>query len=348
MRKLLLGILFCLAASLVFAEDAKVMPGRVGRVYVAPTFAFANGAFDKDGEYQEYGDGGGDLKALNLGFAAEYGIIDWITAAVQWAPGWTPWSDVDSAQADKVNVNGLADIFVGVKLQLVGENAPVKTSRFRLALGPGVKIPLPGPDFEEEAKNMAAGEEVIAGNQDKHVLGAGGRGYLDYIVNEYFFINLYSEFIYYPIKGDLKKAGLTEYATVATVTGALMTSGAPLTGIPDVKVDYGYDLTFELEPVFTLPLAEGISFSAGLPVNYKLTPGKKYDVDVPDAFQGAFTDQLETGNTYLLSLKPNVSVFFTGLKLPTEFKLSYALPILGKNERATHSITLQAKLYFRI
>jgi hypothetical protein len=343
MKKILIPVLFCflVSANFMFADDAKVMPGRVGRIYAAPTFAFANGKFDGDGEYQEYGDGEGALKAINLGFAAEYGIIDWITAAVQWAPGWTPWSDVD--MAGDVNVNGLADIFAGAKIQIIGENAPVKTSRFRLALAPGVKIPLPGPDFEEEARKMGSGDTATAGSQDKHVFGAGVRGYFDYIVNEYFFINLYSEFIYFPIKGDAKKAGLNEYGTIAT---AATIFGLP--GIPDAKVNYGYDLTFELEPVFTLPLAQGISFSAGLPVNYKLTPGKKYDVDVPDNLKSTFTDALETGNTYIFSLKPNASVFFSGLKLPAEFKLSYSIPILGKNERATHSVTLQAKLYFRI
>ncbi|MDR3166876.1 MAG: hypothetical protein LBT93_02945 [Treponema sp.] len=364
MKKKLILVWFCflVVPALVFAENAKLLPGRVGRIYAVPAFAFVKAGFDRDGEYQKYADEGGALWALNLGFAAEYGILDWLTAALQWAPGWTFRSDVDAA-VDKVNVNGLADIFAGMKLQLIGEGAPLKTGRFRLALAPGVKIPLPGPNFKEEAQKVAAGKAVSAGNQDKHVLGAGGRGYFDCIFNEYFFINLYGEFIYYPMRGKLENSGLDGYeiaAGINTLNNSIKLQDPSLgNAIKSGGVHYGYDLAFEVEPVFTLPLAKGVSFTAGLPFNYKLTPGKRYHLTVNhtgnsgldteiDLAAASIRAQLNEGSTSLLSLKPNASLFFTDLKLPMEFELCYSVPIWGKNEGAAHSLSFRAKLYFRI
>jgi hypothetical protein len=92
MKKLAAVTLILLAlGSFVFADDAKVMPKMVGRVYIAPTLSVAPGAYNEDGEYKSFDDGA--VKAFNLGFALEYGVIDWITAAIQWAPGVTVWSD---------------------------------------------------------------------------------------------------------------------------------------------------------------------------------------------------------------------------------------------------------------
>jgi hypothetical protein len=358
MKKILIPVWFCffVVPALVFAENAEVLPSRTGRVYAAPTFAFVNGGFDQDGEYWKYDDEGGSLMALNLGFAAEYGILDWLTASLQWAPGWTPWSVVDHSLPNEVNVNGLADIFAGMKLQLIGKNAPVKAGWLRLALAPGIKIPLPGPDFTEEAQKIADGDAGSIGNQDKHVLGAGGRGYLDVIFTEYFFINLYGEFIYYPLKGKLEDSGLDGYEIAAKINSSKKTIG---NAIEAGGVYYGYDLTFEAEPVFTLPLGRGVSFSAGLPFNYKQSPGKRYDLTVThtgdpnkdkliDSTETGIREQLNEGSTALFSIKPNASIFFTALKVPIEFKLSYSVPLLGKNEGAAQSLTLQAKLYFRI
>jgi hypothetical protein len=333
------------------AEDAKVMPGRVGRVYVAPTYAFANGAYNDDGEYKAYDDVSGQaLKVINLGFAVEYGVMDWITAALQWAPGWNVWSEAKAppiSPTKKLNANGVYDLFAGAKLQIIGETAPVQSSLLRLAFAPGVKIPLPGPDFKEQAKNMNNGDDTTAANADKHVLGVGTRAYFDYVINENFFINLYGEFIWFPLKGELEKSSLGLNVNTINLGGGGLK-------IESDGVDYGYDLTFELEPVFSLPLGGGggggISVTAGRPVNYKMSPGVKYNLTIPSALAtaAAYAGIAEGESGYVLSLKPNVSFFFTGLALPTEVKVQYSLPLLGKNERAAHSITLQAKLYFRI
>ena len=383
---LLCGVMY------VGADDAKVMPARIGRFYVAPTFGFVNNHFNEDGESKSLGEGEGGMQLFNLGFALEYGIIDWLTAALQWAPGVNVWSDVDKdlkVSTSNVNANGVADLFVGAKMQFIGNQGLVQNDMFRLALAPGVKIPLPGPDYEEQNKNMLKNDPITGGNVDNHVFGAGARFYFDYVINDKFFVNLYSEFIGYPVKGDLKKSGIDPYAVdygakltlMNTLEGMMAGTSAlipaDLVIIDGGTVNYGYDLTFELEPVFSTSIAEATVFTAGLPFNFKLNPAKKYDYDltkkfndtadtigamaagagmpgVSDMIKNLVTDGIEENlnktddPSYIFTLKPNVSVFFMGWALPTEFKVSYSAPLAGKNKDALHSITMQVKLYFKI
>jgi hypothetical protein len=405
MKKLIgLGLVMLLCGVMIAgADDAKVMPMRVGRIYLAPSFAFAPGRFNDDGEYKSYESDKGALKALNLGFALEYGVIDWITAAVQWAPGVNAWSDVDTklGASDEVNANGVADLFMGAKIQIIGEKAPVKNEMFRFAIGPGVKIPLPGPDYEEQLKNAVKGNPVTAANVDKHVFGVGSRIYFDYQIHESFFLNLYGEFIGYPVKGKLEDSGLQgagvlnndtikgtisstlgalgadpTLASLATQFGALLAKYDKNIAETDGGVDYGYDLTLELEPVYSTSLAEGIIFTGGLPFNYKFTPAAKYDkVKLTDDFRntvkgavtqaapnfapmvdGMFLDPVESGlndtlkdeDSHIFTIKPNISFFFTGWFLPTDLKLQYSIPLTGKNAMATHTLTFIAKIYLKI
>ncbi|QQO08608.1 hypothetical protein [Breznakiella homolactica] len=334
----LLGMVCC--GSVIFADDAKTMPARVGRFYVAPTFAFANGEYNDDWEYEKYDDGDGALKVFNLGFAVEYGVLDWITAAVQWVPGWTIWSEVDTTigASDDVDANGLYDLFVGAKIQIVGEKAPVKSTMFRAAIAPGVKIPLPGNDFEDEFKSAITNDSLTGANADKHAFGVGSRAYFDVLINKMFYINLYGEFLYFPIKKSFKDHSIVYQGLVAQ-NPALK----PL--LDDVDVSYGWDLTLELEPNFETTLTDGLTFSAGLPITFVMTPGLSFDHKLPAAVASYLGSE---DPTYLLKLSPNVSFFLTNTLLPLEFKMTYAIPLIGQNSRALHSLTLQARIYFRI
>jgi hypothetical protein len=359
MKKVLFfALVLTLAAGAVFGEDAKTMPKMVGRLWIAPTFAFANGGYDTDGSYKNYSSGEGAIKFLNLGFALEYGVIDWITAAVQWAPGVTVWSEMDSklplfvtlpppSSNSSVNINGVADLFVGAKIQIAGEKAPVKTDRLRFAIGPGVKIPFPGQNFDDQFTNSQNENAVTASNLDKHVFGLGTRVYFDYIINEHFFINLYNETIFYPFEGGLNNIADLISAKVASSMAA---------EAKDIKVKYGYDLTFELEPVFSTPLGSGITFTAGLPINYKFTPGHSYSVSAGNGalvsasdIEKAIKDNVnEDEPTHMLKVKPNISFFFTSWFLPTDIGLTYGIPVWGQNNLARHEITLKVKLYFAL
>ena len=361
---LLLGLALLFLGSALFADDAKVMPMMVGRVYVAPTFSFAPGVFDTDGKYQKFDNG--SVRLFNLGFAVEYGVINWITAAVQWVPGWTPWSDLEGPTgSDKTNVNGVADLFAGAKIQIVGEKAPVATNRVRFSVAPGVIIPMPGPDFEEQVKKMSNGEDATISSMDNHVFGAGARFYFDYVINEHFFINLYNETIFYPVKQDLNKYDPT---TAVIKGGMLATYGAmmppaAIAALNDVggDVKYNYRLTFEIEPQFSTNIAKGLSFSAGLPINYRYTPAYDYSFKGLAALSlqtgGMFTEQalkdqflgyLDTDPHHSLSVNPNVSLFLTSTPLPLEFKFQYGIPVYGQNTMARHNFTLQVKVYFAL
>ncbi|MDX9958554.1 MAG: hypothetical protein RBT68_08950, partial [Spirochaetia bacterium] len=270
----------------------------------------------------EYADGDGAIKVYNLGFALEYGVTDWNSAAVQWAPGVNLRSEVDSA-GDDINVNGLSDIFVGAKIQIVGEKAPVQSSAMRFAVATGAKIPLPGADMEEQFTNYIAGDATTFQQADKHVLGIGARGYFDYIINKLFYMNLYTEFTYYPIEADYAEANVLNYYAV-------------LLGAPYEKINYGYQLVVEAEPHFDYMLDNGIRVSAGLPITYVMTPN--YELDE--------VEQDDTG-TSVLKLAPSVSAFLTKTPLPLEFKLGYSFPVMGVNVPATNALTFQAKAYFK-
>ena len=350
-----IGFVLLLLGSSLFADDAKVMPKMVGRLYVAPTYSFASGEYDIDGDYHSFG--GGSVKVFNLGFALEYGIIDWLTAAVQWVPGWTPWSNIKVATKSNnfpdgipnADTNGVADLFAGLKIQVAGAKAPVQTGNFRFAVAPGAIIPLPGPTFDE-----IPGDDMTLSSMDRHVFAAGARVYFDYIINKYFFINLYNETIFYPVKQDLTKDSPKFHAVKQGMAAATTN---PLIRDIEGKINYGYRLTFEIEPVFTIPIVSGIDFSAGLPINYRYIPAPKYSFDYPAALAPA-ASQLEpqimalgefnTDPQHILRLNPNVSIFFMKAFLPLEFKFQYSLPVYGKNIMASHNATLQVKAYFAL
>ena len=380
MKKILLiGLALLVLGSGLFADDAKVMPGRVGRFYLAPVFAFAPGFFNENGVYENYAMG--HVSVFNLGMALEFGIIDWITAAVQWAPGWTFNSNVTPVSGlPFTDTNGVADLLVGAKIQIIGENAPVKTKAVRFALTPGVSIPLPGPDYEKEGEKfyqtslyfqsmgmLGSIEQSTAANMDRHVLGVGGRVYFDWVINDKFFLNLYNETFIYPVKKDLMNAGV-KLGALKAMAWSLIPPGmeavaGPVIDAIEGNVDYKYKLTFELEPVFTTPLAEGTSLTVGLPITYVFNPAHEVTVSglapivpfIPPAM-GISTEQdilnyfklNDEPASHILSVKPYVSFFVTKGVMPIEVKAQYAIPIWGMETPAQHQFICQVKAYFKI
>ena len=194
-RFIILGLVFLLIAPALFADHANVMPARVGRVFIAPTFIMFDESFDDDGNRQS----APSTSMFNLGFAAEYGVNSWITAAVQWAPGINLWSDVDTDitipelgpggtpigvlhSSSGGRITGAADIMLGAKIQIIGPAAPIQNNMFRLAFAPGVIIPIPGPDFSDEI-----GESTPrVASLDNHVFGVGLRSFFDWVPNQFF------------------------------------------------------------------------------------------------------------------------------------------------------------------
>ncbi len=326
-KTVILALLVCIALP-IFADDAMVLPAGVFRIYAVPSYGFVNGAYDTDGKYEKYGSDEGKITAFNTGFAVEYGVTDWISAAVQWVPGWNITSSVDTTiGTSDVNINGLADLFIGAKIQVVGEKAPVKSETIRFCPAVGVKVPLGGADFEEQVKNAGKGDDVTAANIDKQTLGIGGRIYADYIFSEAFYLNLYSEFIYYPGKVEFKDTSFESYSMYA-----LMPTH------PNPDVEYGYDFTLEIEPHYLYSLSEGVQLEGSLPVTLTYAPDVSYDGETQD-------DTSES----LITARPTVSLFLmkSPIPFPLKFKLGYSVPIVGWNTLAQNAIVFQVQAYLK-
>jgi len=331
MKKLFAVLLLVALALPVFANDATVLPAGVLRARVIPTYAFGDKKFDSNGDSQDLGM---DVSIINLGAAVEYGINDWMTAGVQWAPGWNLWSKFDPdplgayakafnpASDVTTNLNGLSDIKVGLAIQIVGAKAPLASDMFRFVATPAVIIPLPGADGAEQAADLAAaiasGDSlaVTYADPDKHAFGFGGRLSGDLVVNKMFYLNLCGEFTKYLEKKD---AYISAYQATK------------------MDIAYGYKLTGEFEPHFVYDLGNNSNLSASLPVTFNMWPKTEYN-----GAAAANTDG------YSLSLSPTVGYFFFAGPLPMELSANYAFPVMGKNVvMALNSATLQIKTFLK-
>lgn len=305
-KKILVALVLAALVLPVFADDALMLPKGVIRTRIVPSYAFANKGFDADGESVDLDE---TAQFFNLGAAVEYGATDWLTAALQWAPGYNVWSDPGlPAPFDKGTANGAFDLFAGAKVLILGDTGFVPNETMRFAAALGVKIPMPGADFDKEYDNMLAGDPFIAADPDKHAFGMGGRLYFDYIINSDMFVNLYNETIYYFPRED-----------VETLIGT----------VDEQK--YGMDITFEAEFHYAMAVAEALKLNLGLPVRYVMTT---------ESESGADDDK------YTFSLNPTVGVFFTG-KVPFEVSVAYNIPLMGNNDYAMNTLTFQIKNYLK-
>lgn len=314
MRKVLTLLLVLAILAPAFADDAKVLPKGVLRL----TFVFASNSFD-----QTY-DSGGEAQdapkvtALALGTALEYGVTDQISAAVQWAPAYVVSSTLESVaplpfDPSKANVNGLADLFVGAKILILGANGFVPNDMFRLAFAPGVLIPLDNPNWTEEIANATGGDDYKVQSPSNRALGLGFRAYFDWILNEMFYVNFYNQTIFYlPVTKD-------EIAHAGT----------------DLEYKYGYKLTFEVEPHFDYSFSDKVSVSAGVPVTLTMTPESEVENPV-----------LNSDASQLLTVSPSASVFVMAF-MPFELKAGYTLPLLGKNANAASTLAIQLKTFLK-
>jgi len=335
MKKIMLGL--CLAALVLplFADDALVMPSHVIRTYLVGVYANIAKAYDNDGKKQDLPNGIDSIKVFNLGAAVEYGVNDWVTGAVQWVPGYNISSKIDGTGMDKATLADSADLFVGAKLQIVGPKAPVQNDSVRLAFAPGIKIPLSKPDYEKEAENAGKGDNFLIQSADKHLFGIGGRGFFDYVVNEMVFLNLYTQLIYYPASIKAVDYSLTGYKTVAGYRAGYHDASY------DPSFKLGYDFTLEFEPHFNKMLNDSIEFEAGLPFTYTASPA----LSVSDDTYDVYADQ---NPSHLLTMGPNVSLFFQKTFIPLELELGYTFPLLGKNDNASNLLLLELKAYAKL
>lgn len=311
MKRIILFLLICMIAAPLIAEEAKPRPKGMLRTYIIPSYSFAFSAFDGDAK-------GGDAntsQTASLGLAAEIGLLDWLALSIHWAPFWTYWSDFEAD--DNLHINGLHNINIGVRFQLIGSKSLfIDSDKIRLAASVALIFPWASSDWKDEEDNRASGDDYKNQDPDKHAWGIGGRLYFDYVFTQAFFLNFYTEFIKF-LNKDYEDVSLATYGTPG----------------PN-DFNYGWDLTFEIEPTLEYPLTPGVLVGASLPINIKFTP----DVSVDD------TSQSDTA-TYLLRFGPEISIHFTKMFLPTDFRLFYLHPLLGRNSPATHEFGLSIQSY---
>ena len=95
MKKLIVVLLLLsLAAGMVFADDALVMPKGVIRAYFLGTYGMFDEIYDDEGEAGDHPFG--ETSYFNQGFAVELGVTEQVTAAVQWVPGSNIYSESDT------------------------------------------------------------------------------------------------------------------------------------------------------------------------------------------------------------------------------------------------------------
>ncbi len=323
MKKLLVLLILISFTVGVFADDALVMPEGVIRAYFVGSYGMTDSAYDSDGEEQDSDTG--ETKFFNQGYAVELGVTDSITAALQWVPGHNLYSDVENAE--DVELSGAYDLFAGAKIQILGDHGFVKNDQFRFSMAPGFRIPLDSYDAVEEAENYLAGDSYRASGVSNESLGIGSRIYFDYIVNENFFLNLYSEIIY-NIPVDKTSADLGADAIGAAMMG---------TDLDELEYKYGTDMVFEFEPQYSYSVTDKSSLKFYLPVNYAITQ----DVEV----EGEKVD--DSGSKYL-QLRPGLGYFCGDFKVPFEASVQYGLPLMGENTAKMHTIVFKLKVYARL
>jgi hypothetical protein len=318
-------VLVLLAAFVVpaFADDAITLPEGVMRTRVIPSVTFINSAFDDDGERDDLDDG---ITLYNLSAAIEYGITDWLTAGLQWTPGWQFASDFEAN--DDIKVTGVYDLFVGAKVQVVGDRGLVPDPTIRFAVTPGVKIPLSQYDAEAESENAFEEKEFQPMRVDKGAWGLGGRIALDYVFSPEFYLNLYNETVFY-LPVDQQQFN-------AEAVGAAALLGGDFDDYEEeLEVKYGTELTFEVEAAYSMDMGGGVQLGLGLPVTYEWTGETEIDGDGQD------------DDSWTLGIGPNVSFFFTQWALPMEFEVGFSAPLVGENTTAANTLTLQIKNFLR-
>ena len=318
MKRLVVFLVLVAVTALAFADDALVLPKGVIRLRATGGYGTVQKEFDADGEKVDLGQAD-KLQILNVGGAVEYGIVDGVNIALQWAPGYNVWSMLDAAApVDKAKLNGAFDLFAGAKIQILGDQGFVPNDTMRFAVAPGVVIPLPAPDWDEQKANVIAGDDFIASDADNHAFGVGARLAFDYLVSKEFFVNVYGEFMYFlPVDKDVFSP------LTATVT-------------PDVEYIFGYRLTLEAEAQYAKAVGDGMRVTVGLPLTYVTTPElERGGAAVPDS------------ETYSLSVGPWVALMLTKTPLPLEFEIGYEIPVVGKNTFATSILSFQAKAFLK-
>lgn len=326
MKKLGILLIAMVLTFALFAEDGEVLPQGVFRFTNALSYNSTDKIFDKDGKSFDTN----EVSVASLSFGLEYGIVDWVSCGIQWAPAWNFYSDVKvidkTSPFKKVKVVPTGGWFTGAKFQILGEQGLVLSENMRFAVTTGLFIPA-SYSVKEQTKNAMKGDHFLY-PCDCPAFMIGGRTHFDYIFPKFFDINLTTEF--------MKKLTIdADKDLAASANNAMAAMNAP--GVKAVKeVDYGYHYSLQLNPHFGMNLTDRVSFGLTTPLTYAYKSEVKWDdKKIYDSVK-SFTAAFSTG----------ISVDFLDATLPFELSLDYNMNVLGKNTSNSKLLTLTFTPYF--
>jgi len=358
-------LLLLLSAALAFADDATVLPQGVFRIRAIPSYTTVDQSYDTSGN--SFNDLQGSV--FTMSGAAELGIIAPITFGLQWAPGYNAVDNFTALPASfsklspllssfalslpsagNLSVIGPADLQIGAKIQVIGDQGFIQNKTFRIALTPGVQVPLDSYNVTTEAQNAVSGSAFRPSSTSEYQsYGLGLKGDVDYQINDMFFINLHGEGLYF-LPNDSMSFG-TEYiyqslikamGSAAAATSEMNTLFTAGDVPPYVKTttDFGINTFVEFEPHAKFALSNTMNVSAGLPFSYT------YNFANTTSYDGTSIPASTGDPESLLTVGPNVSLFAVLGPLPVEVEVQYVYTLMGKNYASPgNSLELQFKVY---
>ncbi|MFW5807373.1 MAG: hypothetical protein ACOCWU_06865 [Spirochaetota bacterium] len=353
MRKALVVLLVFVMVAPLFADDAKVLPSGVLRIYTVPVGSFLTGTWDEDGELtankSDDDDSQPDGMIFSLGGAVEYGVTDQISAGFQWTPVYNFLKEADAASPDGVDgeplFGGLNSLDIGAEVQILGNQGYVSNEKMRVSITPGMVVPMPTRDWKAEGKATADGDDFVSpGAEPLTQFAFGGLFNFDYVVTDEFFVNVFAE---------------TRYRLPRTVdyTDYYNEASKDAVGGEDVvdkyELEYGSNVFFEtgLDLNYELPVSDSVQVNFGLPARFTLNTPREDTTTVETTTTGpGVEDDGETSvepddPSYTFYLDPSVGTFLSGLSVPLEFVATYRLPLFGQNASQLHSVALEGRVY---
>jgi hypothetical protein len=354
MKNIITFMLLCFCAFMVMAEEAQVLPKGVGRIYIVPTYTFWNKEVDSQGKSKDAVTGSSSV--FGAATAIQYGLNDFISLGARWQPGWV-FSD-NYKEQEKLNNTGLASVEVGGRVQIVGENAPIKSKKFRFAFSPGIVIPTNQYDGQEQAKNFFNNQEFSNDGISPGSFGFGLQTTLDYLISPRIYVNIFNEIHYY-FPEPYQQAGVALNAAYSGAKSGVESSAeAKAAGITSINepssVWPGHDVIFELESVYQGPFVNSVILTSGIAVNLTWKTEqeftKAYSSGLPPNPQTALVENpindALNDEKYLWSLWPTAGFLFTALPIPLELQFDYIYPLMGRNTPLTHTVLFQLEVYF--
>jgi hypothetical protein len=174
---------------------------------------------------------------------------------------------------------------------------------------------MPGVNWDDQAARQAAGQDFTILSLAKHAYGYGARLSFDYYLMSFFFFDIFGEYIHY----------------------SPLSSAQTAPGVTPASINWGDQITFELEPRVEFLLFDAVRISGGIPIAFKTYNAL--------TMNGAI--QIGTLSQVLI-VEPNVSVRLQKTFIPLELKFSYSLPIDAADLPLINSLTLEVKADFAL